>query len=115
VFVICSWWQATTSSVYFPIATIKRTLDPQKSKRKKLLNLGGLFFLLEPILVREIMTKDPVWIAPDKTAKDAATVMLEKKFGALPVVKGGKRGGIVTETDLLRCFAAQGKTSKSRS
>src|SRR5262249_44603053 len=35
---------------------LKRALDPQKRKRKKLLNLGGLFFLLEPILVREIMT-----------------------------------------------------------
>lgn len=84
---------------------IKRALDPQKRKRKKLLNLGGLFFLLEPILVREIMTKDPTTVAPDATAQEAATIMLTHRFGALPVAKDGKLVGIVTETDLLRCFA----------
>jgi acetoin utilization protein AcuB len=84
---------------------IKRALDPQKSKRKKMLNLGGLFFLLEPILVREIMTKNPKSIAPDKSAKDAASMLVKNRFGALPVVKGDKLVGIVTETDLLRYFA----------
>lgn len=43
---------------------VKRALDPQKTK-KKLMNLGGLFFLLEPILVEEIMTPDPLTITPD--------------------------------------------------
>lgn len=84
---------------------IKRALDPAKSKRKKLLNLGGLFFLLEPILVKEIMTKDPVSIAPSATAQEAATLMVNRKFGALPVVSRGKLVGIVTESDLLRYFA----------
>ncbi len=31
--------------------------------------------------------------------------MVERRFGALPVVKGSKLVGIVTETDLLRYFA----------
>jgi acetoin utilization protein AcuB len=84
---------------------LKRALDPQKRKKKKLLNLGGLFFLLEPILVREIMTKDPTSIAPDATAQEAAMLMVSKRFGALPVVKKGKLVGIVTESDLLRYFA----------
>lgn len=92
---------------------IKRALDPQKRKRQKLLNLGGLFFLLEPILVNEIMTKDPVSIAPDKTAQEAAAIMVFHRFGALPVVKGSKLVGIVTETDLLRFFAAVPEKSKS--
>lgn len=90
---------ATISSAFSP-------LDPQKSKRKKLLNLGGLFFLLEPILVREIMTKNPVTVAPTASAQDAAKLMVSKRFGALPVVKAGKLVGIVTETDLLRHFAS---------
>lgn len=85
---------------------LKRALDPQKSKRKKLLNLGGLFFLLEPILVREIMTKNPVTVAPTASAQDAAKLMVSNRFGALPVVKAGKLVGIVTETDLLRHFAS---------
>jgi acetoin utilization protein AcuB len=93
---------------------LKRALDPQKRGRKKLLNLGGLFFLLEPILVREIMTKDPTSIAPDKTAQEAASLMVSKKFGALPVVKGNKLVGIVTESDLLRFFAATPSGSKRK-
>lgn len=84
---------------------IKRALDPQKRKNSKMLNLGGLFFLLEPILVREIMTKNPTSIAPSATAQEAAQLMVSKRFGALPVVKGDKLVGIVTETDLLRYFA----------
>jgi acetoin utilization protein AcuB len=88
---------------------IKRALDPQKTKRKKLLNLGGLFFLLEPILVREIMTKDPTFVAPTITAQEAARLMVSRRFGALPVVKSGKLIGIITETDLLRHFASLGK------
>lgn len=85
---------------------LKRALDPTKSKRKKLLNLGGLFFLLEPILVREIMTRNPIAIGPDAHAQEAAAIMVKNRFGALPVVKGSKLIGIVTETDLLRYFAS---------
>jgi acetoin utilization protein AcuB len=84
---------------------LKRALEPRKAKRKKLLNVGGLFFLLEPIYVREIMTRDPITIEPGATAQDAAALMVRKKFGALPVVKDGILVGIVTETDLLRYFA----------
>jgi predicted transcriptional regulator len=30
--------------------------------------------------------------------------MLEKKIGCLPVVEGDRLVGLVTETDILRCF-----------
>ena len=86
---------------------IKRAMDPGKPK-KKLLNIGGLFFLLEPILVREIMTRDPVTIGPDATAQEAAAIMVAERFGALPVERDGETIGIVTETDLLRYFARTG-------
>jgi acetoin utilization protein AcuB len=86
---------------------IKRAMDPGKPK-KKLLNIGGLFFLLEPILVREIMTPDPVTVGPDLSVQEAASIMVAKRFGALPVEGGGRTVGIVTETDLLRYFAKTG-------
>ena len=85
---------------------IKRAMDPRRT-RKKLMGIGGLYFLLEPILVEEIMTRDPVTIGPNTPAKQAAYIMVERRFGALPVVEGGKTVGIVTETDLLRCFAEE--------
>jgi len=90
---------------------IKRALDPERT-RKKLLGIGGLYFLIEPILVREIMTPDPVTIRPDATAQEAAAVMVAERFGALPVVRGNELVGIITETDLLRHFANQGAEAK---
>jgi acetoin utilization protein AcuB len=86
---------------------IKRALDPERT-HKKLLGIGGLYFLLEPILVREIMTTDVVTIRPEATAQEAAAILVEERFGALPVVKGNELIGIITETDLLRYFAKQG-------
>jgi CBS domain-containing protein len=67
-----------------------------------------LFFLLEPILVREIMTSNPVTISPDATAQEAAAIMVAERFGALPVEQEGETIGIITETDLLRHFAKAG-------
>ena len=84
---------------------IKRALQPEQTKKKKVLGLGGLYFLLEPILVREIMTKDPLTIDPGTTAQEAAAIMIKNKFGALPVAKNGRLLGILTETDLLRTIA----------
>src|SRR6185503_7871780 len=60
---------------------IKRALDSTKNKHKKVLNLGGLNFLLEPILVSEIMTEDPTTIAATATAQEAAKIMLKNRFG----------------------------------
>lgn len=88
---------------------IKRAVEPSKAKKKKLLNLGGLFFLLEPFVVREIMTADVVSISPGCSVEEAATVMVDGRFGALPVVRGKELVGIVTETDLLRCLAKSRK------
>jgi acetoin utilization protein AcuB len=86
---------------------LKRAMDPGRT-RKKLLGIGGLYFLLEPILVREIMTPDPVTVGPDLSAQEAAGLMVSERFGALPVEKDGTTVGIVTETDLLRYFAGVG-------
>jgi acetoin utilization protein AcuB len=83
---------------------LKRALDPEGSK-KKLLGIGGLYFLLEPILVREIMTPNPVTITADAPVQEAASVMVAERFGALPVVRRDELVGIITETDLLRHFA----------
>jgi CBS domain-containing protein len=92
---------------------IKRALGPQKSKKTKVMNLGGLYFLLEPILVSEIMTADVVTIDPGLSAQEAAAIMVAERFGALPVVRDGELIGIITETDLLRYFANQVPTAQA--
>jgi acetoin utilization protein AcuB len=84
---------------------LMRALEPLRAKRKKLLNVGGLFFLLEPIEVREIMSRDVITIQPDLSVPYAAALMLTSRYGALPVVADEEVVGIVTATDLLRYLA----------
>ena len=51
--------------------------------------------------IRDIMTPDPVTVAPDLGVKDAAKLMIERKIGALPVMDGDTMIGLVTEGDLI--------------
>jgi acetoin utilization protein AcuB len=53
---------------------------------------------------RQLMTAKPVTVTPDIRVEHAARLMLEHRFGALPVVEDGVVVGIVTYTDLLRAF-----------
>lgn len=52
--------------------------------------------------VRDLMTTDPVTTTPDTPLKEAARLMVKHKVSGLPVVRGGKVVGIVTEGDFLR-------------
>ncbi|MFZ5427476.1 MAG: CBS domain-containing protein [Thermodesulfobacteriota bacterium] len=54
------------------------------------------------IPLREIMRTDVATVAPDTLLRDAAQVLLEHKYGCLPVVEGRKLVGIITEADFLR-------------
>lgn len=46
--------------------------------------------------VRQWMTTDPVTIDPDTPIEDAATIMFDRNFRHLPVVKDGRPLGIVS-------------------
>jgi CBS domain-containing membrane protein len=56
--------------------------------------------------VGEIMIPDVVTARPDQDIRDAARIMLENKFGCLPVVENQRLVGIVTESDFVRLMAA---------
>ncbi len=51
--------------------------------------------------VRDIMSTDPMTVAPDLTVTEAARLMVDNRIGALPVLEAGKLIGIVTEGDLI--------------
>lgn len=51
--------------------------------------------------VRELMNPDAITVAPDTRIEEAASLLVVKKIGCLPVVADGRPVGIVTETDLL--------------
>ncbi len=58
------------------------------------------------LAVSEVMTRDPTSIRPGTALSSAARLMLERKFGCLPVCdEDGTLVGIVTEADFVR-FAA---------
>jgi len=69
------------------------------------LSVWELNYLLARLVVKEVMSRSVVTIGPERDAAEAARIMVEHKFGALPVVDGGELVGIVTETDFLREFA----------
>ncbi len=52
------------------------------------------------------MTEQLVTLEPNDTARQAARLLLENKFGCIPVTAGGSRlVGIPTQSDFLRLFA----------
>lgn len=56
--------------------------------------------------VRDVMTEEVATVEPDVPLEEAATLMLENKFGCLPVVQGLRLTGILTESDFVRYFAS---------
>lgn len=61
--------------------------------------------LLDMLLVKEIMTRAPVAVAPETLIADAARIMLERRIGCLVVLEAGRLAGVLTESDFVRAFA----------
>ncbi len=55
--------------------------------------------------VKDVMTEDPVTVAPDTPVNEIARLMSSKKVHTLPVVDSGKLVGIVGKLDLIRGLA----------
>jgi CBS domain-containing protein len=54
--------------------------------------------------VIDVMSRTVTTIDPDAGISDAISRLITGKIGCLPVVEDGKLAGLITETDLLRCF-----------
>lgn len=62
--------------------------------------------ILRRTKVEEVMTSEVETAEPDQPVREAAQVMLENKFGCLPVVEGWRVVGILTEADFVKYFTA---------
>lgn len=62
----------------------------------------------------QIMTRKVFTIAPERRVEDAFLIMLQKKIGHLPVLKGRKLVGVVSDRDLRKAVAAQGRGVKKK-
>jgi acetoin utilization protein AcuB len=58
----------------------------------------------EPWTVDRIMTKHVITVTEYTTIEEAARIMADHKISSLPVVRGHRLVGIITETDLFRIF-----------
>ena len=54
------------------------------------------------IPIHEIMRTDITSVSPETPLKEAAQILLNHKYGCLPVVSEGALAGIITEADFLR-------------
>jgi acetoin utilization protein AcuB len=58
------------------------------------------------ITVDFVMTESPLALSPTDSMLKAATLMREKRIGALPIVETGRLVGILTRSDVLAAFLA---------
>jgi CBS domain-containing membrane protein len=58
--------------------------------------------IMGTMYVKEVMSNDPVTIAPDELLSEAARRLYEGKIGCLIVIESGKLVGILTESDFVR-------------
>ncbi len=58
-----------------------------------------------PVPVKDVMTIDPIVVSPDTLTVEAIRMMRQHQLGCLPVVRGEKLVGILTERDLINVAA----------
>jgi CBS domain-containing protein len=56
--------------------------------------------------VASVMSRDVLTVEPSVSARHAASMMLGRSHGCLPVMESGQVTGIITTTDLLRAVTA---------
>ena len=60
--------------------------------------------VMEDTPISRIMIQNPVTTTADTSLLEAADILLNTKYGALPVVAGGQVVGILTDNDLIRAL-----------
>jgi len=69
--------------------------------------IAATHYLQSPVEVGDVMHRGVIAVTPETSAARAANLMVGQRIGSLPVVNGaGQVVGIVTETDILKAFAA---------
>lgn len=74
----------------------------------RVLRVGGADALREQmeIPVADVMSKDVIFVEPEREVGEVISLLLEHKIGALPVVEPGSREvlGIISYVDVLRAL-----------
>jgi len=68
------------------------------------LNIWEISYLLSQVKVKDVMTNHVIAVTESTPLEEAAKIMLDRKIGGLPVMRGAKLVGIITESDIFRTF-----------
>lgn len=68
------------------------------------LSIYEIYSLLDKLTVRSIMSSPVFTVLEQCPLEEAASIMLEKRIGCLPVMRDNKLVGIITETDIFRAL-----------
>jgi len=60
--------------------------------------------IFDMLSINQVMKQSPVTINASNTIKEAATLLADREFHALPVEEDGKLVGIITTTDIINYF-----------
>ena len=85
------------------IVSEKDLLDASPSDATSL-SVWEISYLLSRVPVSDVMTKDVFTLEEDTPIEEAAMIMVDNKLGGLPVTRGKAVVGLITETDLFKCF-----------
>lgn len=68
------------------------------------LSVYELNYLVAKIKIEDLMTREVITIEEDCPLEEAARIMVDNDIGGLPVMRGHKLVGMITESDLFKVF-----------
>jgi acetoin utilization protein AcuB len=68
------------------------------------LSVWEMNYLLSKITVKDVMTKKVMTVQENTPIEEAARILADNKIGGMPVMRGDKVVGMITETDLFKMF-----------
>ena len=82
-----------------------RDLKEAQPSKATTLDIHELYYLLDKLQIKKVMTKNPHTVSGDETTDKAAALMLKHDISALPVVdQRGDLQGIITKGDVFRAM-----------
>lgn len=85
------------------IVTKNDLLNASPSKATSL-SIWEINYLLNKIIVADVMSKKVITTTEDTPIEEAARIMSDNKVSCLPIMRGKEVVGIITETDLFKIF-----------
>jgi acetoin utilization protein AcuB len=68
------------------------------------LSIYEMNYLLANLKIHEVMSSPAITVQEDVPMEIAAKIMIDKEIGCLPVMRGDKLAGVITETDIFKTF-----------